>query len=136
MRSLIRGLAPLIAAGMVAAPYAAWARDASGQDAQKGSVGVCVRWTDEDVHHVADAVVVDPSGDPVLDAAIGPTVEGLSWDKPDSYDGGWVGVRIAVGDEASSDPLPDCAGMLAEQAAGPSAAGKTAKDLDSSLRPA
>jgi hypothetical protein len=136
MRSLIRGLAPLIAAGIAAAPQAVFAQGSAGLDAQKGSVGVCVRWTDEDAHHVADAVVVDPSGDPVLDAAIGPTVEGLSWDKPESYDGGWVGVRISVGDKASADPLPDCTRMLAEPAAGPSAAGKTAKDLDSSLRPA
>lgn len=134
MRSLIRGLVLALAAGAIAAPQAVWAQDASGQDAQKGSVGVCVRWG-EDTHHVSDAVVVDPSGDPLLDAAIGPTVQGMSWDKPSAYDGGWIGVRISIGEKASADPLPDCAKMLAQDTAGPSAAGKTAKDLDSTLQP-
>lgn len=74
-----------------------------------GAAGVCVRWAD-DPHHVAEAVVVNSSGNPTLDAALPESIEAMTWPAPTSpdYAGEWVGIRIAVGGSPSGGVQPDC----------------------------
>lgn len=67
------------------------------------AVRVCVRWG-VDPHHVADAVVVAPSGDAALDKSILSAVRAMNWDKPTGeYDGEWVGVTVGLQPQ-SRDP--------------------------------
>ena len=100
--------AAFAATGMARAETAAApaAAEASGQ----GVVGVCVRWGD-DAHHLADAVVVDPSGNNLLDNAIPNTLRSMAWDKPADYDGAWLGLSIGVDGAKPSDKMPDCGGL-------------------------
>ena len=74
----------------------------------KGTVGVCVRWA-ADPHHVAEAIVVVPSGNKRLDEAIPRSVEAMKWDRPTGkYRGGWIGINMAVGEPGTDRPLPSC----------------------------
>lgn len=76
----------------------------------QGAVGVCMRWG-PDPDHVVDVVVVHPSGNPVLDAAIPDTIRQLVWPrsmKP-KEEGAWVGIWMSVdGAEMPQGPLPTC----------------------------
>jgi hypothetical protein len=83
---------------------------ATPKAAGKGVVGVCVRWGD-DAHHLAEAVVVDSSGDVNLDQAVPETLRSMTWDKPDGYDGQWLGLSVGVSGAKPADTLPDCDGL-------------------------
>jgi hypothetical protein len=83
---------------------------AAPQVAGKGVVGVCVRWGD-DAHHLAEAVVVDSSGDATLDQAVPETLRSMTWDKPDGYAGQWLGLSVGVSGAQPADTLPDCDGL-------------------------
>jgi|GEM_PF-3803182 len=73
-----------------------------------GVVGVCVRWNAADPLHVAEVVVVTPSGNPTLDTAIVPTVKANSWPRPAGDTGGWTGRYVAIGEPAPAGPPPSC----------------------------
>jgi hypothetical protein len=74
----------------------------------RGTVSVCVRW-DVDPHHVADAVVVAPSGNKLLDRSIPGSVRGMTWDQPDGdYHGEWIGITLQVAGGTGDRPLPKC----------------------------
>ena len=76
----------------------------------QGAVGVCMRWG-ADPEHVVDVVVVHPSGNPVLDAAIPDTIRQMVWPrtmKP-KEEGAWVGIWMTVdGADMPQGPLPTC----------------------------
>jgi hypothetical protein len=82
---------------------------ASGAQAPSlsGVVGVCVRWEADPVH-VAEVVVVTPSGNPTLDTAIVPTVKGTAWPKPAGDTGGWTGRWVSIASPIPAGPQPDC----------------------------
>lgn len=76
----------------------------------KSAVGVCVRWG-ASPDHVEDAVVVVPSGNPVLDAAMPDSIRQLKWPMPSNpgqaHD--WVGIWMSVeGAPIPPGPLPIC----------------------------
>jgi hypothetical protein len=74
----------------------------------RGTVGVCIRWVG-DPHHIADAVVVAPSGNAALDQSIPASVRGMAWDEPDGeYHGEWVGITLKVAGGTGEMPLPKC----------------------------
>lgn len=83
---------------------------ATPQATGQGVVGVCVRWG-EDAHHLAEAVVVDSSGDATLDQAVPDTLRSMTWDKPEGYNGQWLGLSVGVSGAQPADTLPDCNGM-------------------------
>ena len=72
-----------------------------------GAVGVCVRWEADPVH-VAEVVVVIPSGNATLDTAIVPTVKAAAWPKPAGDTGGWTGRFVAIGVPVPAGPQPTC----------------------------
>ena len=109
MRILKRIAFTAAAAAALAATTAARAETAAPA-ASQGVVGVCVRWGD-DAHHLADAVVVDSSGNSLLDEAIPGTLRSMAWDKPAGYDGAWLGLSIGVDGAKPSDKMPDCGGL-------------------------
>jgi hypothetical protein len=89
------------------------AADAEGSQAApsvSGVVGVCVRWADDD-HHLAEAIVVEPSGDSTLDTLVPNTLRGMTWNKPAGYGGEWLGLSVGVDGAKPSDKLPDCGGL-------------------------
>lgn len=76
----------------------------------KAAVGVCVRWGPSP-DHVQDAVVVVPSGNPVLDAAVPDSIRQMQWKAPKAAAGarGWVGIWMSVdGAPIPPGPLPSC----------------------------
>ena len=104
---LVTGLASLTllsASAAGAQPPATQEED----DSLRGTVGVCIRWG-ADPNHVADAVVVVPSGNPTLDDAIPNTIRAMTWERPaHDYHGEWVGITMAVSGGTSKIPLPTC----------------------------
>lgn len=100
VRILILGLAAALAS---AAPAAARAPAAA--------VGVCLRWGPAD-DHVQDVVIVSPSGNPVLDAALPDAIRQMVWRRPahPALARDWVGVWMSV-DGAPLRPSapPSCA---------------------------
>lgn len=88
----------------------------TAQEAAKGVVGVCVRWGYDDTR-LADVVVVEPSGDDVLDSIVPNTLRGMEWKKPQGYAGEWVALSVGV---AGAQPVggkePSCAEVAAEAA--------------------
>jgi hypothetical protein len=108
MRILRRIAFTAAAAAALAATGVARAETAA--PAAQSVVGVCVRWGD-DAHHLADAVVVDSSGNALLDEAIPRTLRSMAWDKPDGYNGAWLGLSIGVDGAKPSDKLPDCGAL-------------------------
>jgi hypothetical protein len=72
-----------------------------------GVVGVCARW-EADPLHVAEVVVVIPSGNATLDAAIIPTVKAANWPRPAGDTGGWTGRYVAIGAPIPPGPQPTC----------------------------
>ena len=85
----------------------------------EGSAGVCIRWA-EDPHHVADAVVVQSSGNRALDAALPASIVAMDWPAPtgEDYAGEWIGIRMTIGSAPAADepPLPDCSDLPLPQA--------------------
>lgn len=76
-------------------------------DDLRGTAEVCIRW--DGPCHIADAVVVRPSGNPMLDASLPATIKAMAWQHPDQpYNGGWMGVTVAVIGAPSEMPLPSC----------------------------
>lgn len=83
---------------------------AAAAPAPKGLVGVCLRWG-ASPDHVQDAVVVRPSGNPVLDAALPDSVRQMQWRRPATLKapGAWLGVWMSVGGTpVPSGPPPGC----------------------------
>jgi hypothetical protein len=72
-----------------------------------GVVGVCVRW-EADPAHVAEVVVVVPSGNATLDTAIVPTVKAATWPRPAGDTGGWTGRYVAISVPVPAGPQPTC----------------------------
>ena len=76
----------------------------------KGAVGVCLRWG-ASRDHVRDVVIVHPSGNPVLDAALPDSIRQMQWARPTDPKAasGWTGVWMSVdGASPPSGPPPDC----------------------------
>ena len=76
----------------------------------KGAVGVCLRWG-ASRDHVRDVVIVHPSGNPVLDAALPDSIRQMQWARPTDPKAanGWNGVWMSVdGAPLPSAPSPDC----------------------------
>jgi hypothetical protein len=86
------------------------AADSAGPAASGGVVGVCVRWGADD-HHVADAVVVEPSGDAALDTTVPNTLRAMDWEKPEGYAGEWLGLSVGVDGAKPKAVLPSCDGL-------------------------
>lgn len=86
----------------VAAPAAAQVR---------ATVGVCLRWG-ASPDHVEDVVIVVPSGNPVLDAALPDSIRQMQWRAPTNpaKRRDWLGVWMSV-DGAPVPPglPPSCA---------------------------
>lgn len=100
-------VAPLLLSGQAGQPTA------PSEPSLKGTVGVCVRWGD-DPDHVAEAVVVVSSGNPILDDATPRSVRGMEWPRPtgNSYNGGWIGVNMSFEEDTPENwPLPNCASL-------------------------
>lgn len=75
------------------------------------TVGVCLRWG-ASRDHVEDVVVVVPSGNPVLDAALPDSVRQMQWPAPKSRAKrrDWLGVWMSVdGAPVPPGPPPSCA---------------------------
>lgn len=82
------------------------------EDLRGRVVGVCIRWGD-DRQHVAEAVVVVPSGHDALDRGMPESIRRRAWPSPTgNYGGGWVGIWLIVGENVSPAdlpiPFPDC----------------------------
>lgn len=78
----------LLPAAVVPAPAIAGVRS---------TVGVCLRWG-VSADHVEDVVIVVPSGNPVLDAALPDSIRQMQWKPPENparrHD--WLGVWMPV----------------------------------------
>ncbi|MDB5421430.1 MAG: hypothetical protein JWR59_1377 [Brevundimonas sp.] len=80
-----------------------------------GVVGICVRW-EADPLHVAEVVVVRPSGNPTLDAAMAPTAKATNWPKVAGDTGGWTGRWVSMGGvPIPPGPQPDCSHLPAHK---------------------
>lgn len=107
-------IAFLFAGMLAAAPVsdASTAQDAPRATATRGVAGVCLRWDRQRRSRVAEAVIVQSSGNAALDARISTAVPQMDWPVgEDNYRGQWIGVWMAVGGAASppdTTPLPDC----------------------------
>ncbi|WGM45780.1 hypothetical protein KOAAANKH_00644 [Brevundimonas sp. NIBR10] len=76
-----------------------------------GVVGVCARW-ESDSLRVVEVIVVRPSGNATLDAAVPPTVKATAWPKPAGDTGGWTGRWVAIGGvPIPPGPQPDCSAL-------------------------
>jgi hypothetical protein len=113
---LMFGLMGLVASAVVfnahpqpAAPRIA-DQTANTESDFQGVIGVCVRWK-ADARHVDDAVVVVPSSSSALNKATPAAVKGMSWTRPENYDGGWFGVNISIGGGATPRARPDCSAL-------------------------
>lgn len=110
-------------AGMAGAQTAATAADPAA-----GTVGVCVRWGADD-SRLEDVVVVEPSGNKPLDAAIPGALLGMQWTKPSGNGGEWVALSVGVAGSQPSAKLPNCAALGPEEATGPARPLATGKSL-------
>ena len=115
------GIALLLAACVSAPAFAADAPVVGSSEAAGGTAGVCVRWG-EDRDHVAQAVVVQSTGNPQLDDVIANSVKAMDWPAPgENYAGQWIGVSLSVGGAAPISTLPNCALLDAQTVAGSTA---------------
>lgn len=121
-----RRLTLLLPAATVAFALAGFARAETPDAAGKGTVGVCVRWGTDD-SHLAEVVVVEPSGDATLDAAVPGTLRDMEWKKPEGYGGEWIALSVGVAG-AQPGKVPNC-DTLAEEAAGPARPLATGKKI-------
>lgn len=77
----------------------------------RATVGVCLRWG-ASPDHVEDVVIVVPSGNPVLDAALPDSIRQMQWPAPKSpaKRRAWLGVWMSVdGAPVPPGPPPSCA---------------------------
>ncbi len=106
----MKGLTATLLTAALLATTAGAAEPARPATPIQGAVGVCMRWGG-DPEHVADVVVVHPSGNPILDAAIPDTIRQMVWPrttKPQD-EGAWVGIWMSVdGADLPQGPLPTC----------------------------
>lgn len=89
------------------------------QQAQRlaGVVGICARW-ETDPLRVVEVIVVRPSGNATLDAAVPPTVKTTAWPRPAGDTGGWTGRWVAIGGvPIPPGPQPDCSALPAPRPA-------------------
>ena len=78
---------------------------------------------------LAEVVVVEPSGNALLDSAIPNTLREMPWAKPQGYGGEWVGLSVGVAGSKPTGKVPSC-NSLAEEVTGPArplASGKLLK---------
>jgi|SRR5215217_4183913 len=101
----------LLFAGLLTASAPA-PQDAPAATAQRGVPGVCIRWAQRRSGKVAEAVVVQSSGNAALDERVARAIPTMDWAVGvDDYRGQWVGIWMAVGGAPAPDetaPLPDC----------------------------
>lgn len=108
-------IALMFAAALSATPAALPQEAAPAATASRGVAGMCVRWDRRRRSKVAQAVVVQSTGNETLDDRMTQLVP--QWDWPvgvDDYRGQWVGVWLAVGGAtapADDAPLPDCSAL-------------------------
>ncbi|MDQ0466879.1 hypothetical protein QO010_004676 [Caulobacter ginsengisoli] len=103
------GIALMLAASTAAPAFAADAPVVASGEALGGTAGVCIRWG-EDRDHVAQAVVVQSTGNVQLDEVIASSVKTMNWPAPgEGYAGQWVGVSLSVGGAPPISTLPNCA---------------------------
>jgi hypothetical protein len=115
------GIALMLAASMSAPAFAADAPVVASTEAVGGTAGVCVRWG-EDRDHVAQAVVVQSTGNTQLDEVIATSVKTMNWPAPaEGYAGQWIGVSLSVGGAAPISSLPNCALLDAQVVTGSTA---------------
>ena len=102
---------------LVLSGLAALGGAAAAQPAPTVAAGVCVRWNGEDILHVAEAVVVAPSGNPALDKGLPDSIRKMQWSAPGRYaGGGWMGVVMTVSGAPSEMAPPKCDGLPAPKA--------------------
>jgi hypothetical protein len=79
----------------------------------RGAPGVCIRWEANRPNRVAEARVVQSSGNAELDRRVRERIPSMDWPiGVDDYRGQWVGVWLAVGGATTPEgPLPDCSGL-------------------------
>lgn len=108
MTRIATGLALII---LTLGAGAAQAADQAPDDAaMTGVVGVCVRWG-AGASRVSDVVVVKPSGNAVLDAAVPETLKSLDWPSPAGDTGGWTALSVGVGGAEPGGQPPSCEGL-------------------------
>jgi hypothetical protein len=104
----------LMLAGLLTASTPAL-QDAPAATAQRGVPGICIRWEQRRRNRVAEAVIVQTSGNPALDDRVARAIPTMDWAVGvDDYRGQWVGIWMAVGGAPSPDesvPLPDCSAL-------------------------
>ena len=111
----------LVTASVSAPAFASDAPVAAAAPSLGGTAGVCVRWG-EDQEHVAQAVVVESTGNAQLDEMIASSVKTMKWPSPgEGYKGEWIGVSLAVGGAAPISTLPNCALLDAQTVTGSTA---------------
>jgi hypothetical protein len=98
-RSLSRAASSVLVCGLLAG---------AAEAASKGYVGVCVRWAN-DPDHVAEAVVIEPSGDRQFDESFPDAIRAHPWPAPTGdYNGAWLGIWMVTTGQPPADRFPDC----------------------------
>lgn len=110
MKRIATGLALIFLTFGPGAVQAAETAPPSAEAALQGVVGVCVRWGASS-SHLSDVVVVKPSGNALLDAAIPETLKGLDWPSPQGDTGGWTALSVGVGGVEPTGEAPSCDGL-------------------------
>jgi hypothetical protein len=106
-------LALMIAGSAVAAPATA----APAEAPPVGVVGLCVRWG-VDPLRIADAIVVESSGNLEVDALASAAVRSAAIPKPEDDTGGWRALSMGFGGVEPPASPPDC-GSLQDVSAEP-----------------
>lgn len=103
----------LMLAGLLTAMPAPAQVPGPSASAMRGAPGVCIRWEARRPNRVAEARIVQSSGNAELDRRVRERIPSMDWPiGVDDYRGQWVGVWLAVGGATAPEgPLPDCSGL-------------------------
>jgi hypothetical protein len=104
----------LMLAGLLAAgPATPVSTQQPAATATRGATGVCIRWARPNSVRVAEAVVVQSSGNTALDRRVTDAIPNMDWPVGvDEYRGQWIGIWMAVGGaDTPEGPLPDCTAL-------------------------
>ena len=98
-------LAPVLLIGSMQLPEAPRPNHGSTKP-----TGICVRW-ESDPEHVADAIVVASSGDPVLDGKLRENTKTMPMRRPrtNNYKGQWIGIIVSTSPDLPKIVPPNCA---------------------------